>query len=138
MKEKVFTPEVERRFLELLEIDSKRSEILGLNEQTISAASLTRRLNSEGYKVSESTILIHFNLYKNAHPECFIKQCYYYGKRAEYDFYQIKVKVAGKVKIYHQVTVSLRKSNCVFGLLYKNENIKNVLDSIIRFINGRV
>lgn len=135
VKKKAFTPEVERRFLELLEIDAKRSEILGSNKQTISAASLTRRHNNEGYKVSESTILIHFNLYKNAHPECFIKQWYDYGKRAEYDFHQIKVKFAGEVKVYHQVTISLPKSNYVFGLLYKNENIKTVLDSIIRFIN---
>ena len=135
VKKKAFTPEVERRFLELLEIDAKRKEVLGTNKQTISAASLTRRLNSEGYKVSESTILIHFNLYKNAHPECFIKQWYDYGKRAEYDFHQIKVKVDGEVKVYHQVTISLPKSNYVFGLLYKNENIKTVLDSIIRFIN---
>lgn len=37
--------------------------------------------------------------------------------------------------MYHQVTISLPKSNYVFGLLYKNENIKTVLDSIIRFIN---
>lgn len=135
VKKKAFTPEVERRFLELLEIDRKRKEVLGTNKQTISAASLTRRLNSEGYKVSESTILIHFNLYKNAHPECFIKQWYDYGKRAEYDFHQIKVKVAGLVKVFHQVTISLPKSNYIFGMLYKNENIKTVLDSIIRFIN---
>lgn len=47
VKKKAFTPEVERRFLELLEIDAKRSEILGSNKQTISAASLTRRHNNE-------------------------------------------------------------------------------------------
>ena len=135
VKRKAFTPEVERSFLELLKIDAKRNEVLGNNKQTISAASLTRRLNSEGYKVSESTILIHYNLYKDSHPECFIKQWYDYGKRAEYDFHQIKVKVAGEIKVYHQVTISLPKSNYIFGLLYKNENIKTVLDSIIRFIN---
>ncbi len=108
VKKKTFTPEVEWRFLELLEIDEKRSQILDSNKQTISAASLIRRLNSEGYKVSESKILIHFNLFKNAHLECFIKQWYDYGKRAEYDFHQIKGKVAGEVKVYHhQVTTSL-------------------------------
>lgn len=95
---------------------------------------IVKFLNFEETKHNR-TILIHFNLYKNAHPECFIKQWYDYGKRAEYDFHQIKVKVAGEVKVYHQVTISLPKSNYVFGLLYKNENIKTVLDSIIRFIN---
>lgn len=135
VKRKAFTPECERKFLELLELDAKRKEVLGTNKQTVSAASLTRRLNSEGFKVSESTILIHFNLYKNSHTECFIKQWYDYGKRCEYDFHQIKIKVAGEVKVYHQVTISLPKSNYIFGLLYKNENIKTVMDSIIRFIN---
>ncbi len=135
VKKKAFTPEVERRFYELIAIDEKRKEVLGTNKQTLSAAGLTRRLNSEGYKVSESTILIYFNAYKNAHPECYIKQWYYYGKRAEYDFHQIKVSIAGEVKVYHQVTISLPKSNYVFGLLYKNENIKTVMDSIIKFIS---
>lgn len=135
VKKKAFTPEVERRFYELIAIDEKRKEVLGTNKQTLSAAGLTRRLNSEGYKVSESTILIYFNAYKNAHPECYIKQWYDYGKRAEYDFHQIKVSIAGEVKVYHQVTISLPKSNYVFGLLYKNENIKTVMDSIIKFIS---
>jgi len=132
---KAFTPEVEKRFLELIEIDEKRSEILGTNKQSISAASLTRRLNSEGYKVSESTILAEYNKYKNAHPECYIKQWYDYGKRAEYDFHQIKVSIAGEVKVYHQVTISMPKSNYVFGLLYKNENMKTVMDSIVKFFS---
>lgn len=51
VKKKAFTPEVERRFLELLEIDRKRKEVLGTNKQTISAASLTRRLNTRRKKL---------------------------------------------------------------------------------------
>lgn len=129
-----FTKDVETRFYELIKIDEDRSKILGPNKQTLNASLLHRTLINEGFKVGESTIRNKLKLYKNKNKECFIKQHYDYGDRAEYDFHQLKVKIGNEVKIYHQATISLPKSNYVFAMLYKNEKMESFLDSIVHFI----
>ncbi len=130
-----FTAEVEKRFYELINIDEERKEIIGVNKQSLTGTLLHKTLISEGYKVSQTTILNEYKKYKDKQKECFIRQHYEYGKRAEYDFHQIKVQVGNEIKVYHQATISIPKSNYVFGLLYKNENMHTVMDSIIKFIN---
>ena len=132
---KAFNPDVEKRFLELIKLDEERDQILGCNKQKMTATKLWKQLKREGYQVSESTTRKYYNAYMNKAKECFIKQCYEYGQRAEYDFHQIKVLIGGEVKIYHQATISLPRSNYIFGILYKNENTPVVLDSIIKFFN---
>jgi len=129
-----YTPEVERRFLELIRKDEERDKILGTNKQKVTAALLHRTLVIEGYKISETTIRAKYREYKEKHKECFIKQYYEYGDRAEYDYHQIKVMVADKIKIYHQATISIPKSNYVFAVLYSNEKMECFLDSIVQFI----
>ena len=130
-----FTKEVEERFYELIKIDEDRNKVLGSNKQTLNASLLHRTLINEGYNVSESTIRNKFKEHKSKFKECFIKQVYDYGFRAEYDFHQIKVKIGNVVKIYHQATISLPKSNYVFAVLYKNERMESFLDSIVQFIS---
>jgi transposase len=130
-----FTPDVERRFYELIKIDENRASILGPNKQNLTAALLHRTLVLEGYKISESTIRSRYKEYKGKNKECFIKQHYEYGQRAEYDFHQIKVKVGSQVKVYHQATISLPKSNYVFAALYKNERMESFLDSLVLFFS---
>jgi transposase len=130
-----FNPDVERRFNDLIKIDENRAKILGPNKQNITASLLHRTLINEGYKISESTIRARYKDYKNKPKECFIKQHYEYGQRAEYDFHQIKVKVGQDVKVYHQATISLPKSNYVFAFLYKNERMEAFLDSLVQFIS---
>ncbi len=129
-----FTKEVETRFYELIKIDEDRNKVLGSNKQTLNASLLHRTLVNEGFNVSESTIRNKFKEHKSKFKECFIKQVYEYGFRAEYDFHQIKVKIGNVVKIYHQATISLPKSNYVFAVLYKNERMESFLDSIVQFI----
>ena len=130
-----FTKEVEIRFYELIKIDEDRNKVLGSNKQTLNASLLHRTLVNEGYNVSESTIRNKFKEHKSKFKECFIKQVYEYGFRAEYDFHQIKVKIGNVVKIYHQATISIPKSNYIFAVLYKNEKMESFLDSIVQFIS---
>ncbi len=129
----VFQGDVERRFREIIEIDRQRNLTLGDNKQHLTASLIYKTLIKEGYQISETTIRNRYREYKQSHPDVFIRQDYEYGQRAEYDFHQIKVAIAGKVKIYHQATISIPKSNHVFGILYKDEKMESVLDSLIQF-----
>lgn len=130
-----FTPEVERRFLELISSDERRDKILGPNKQKLTAVLLWKTLIKEGFQISETTIRTKFREYKHSHPECFIKQSYEYGARAEYDFHQIKVKIGTEIRVYHMASLSLPKSNYVFSVLYKNEKMESLLDSLVQFFD---
>ncbi len=130
-----FSGELEQRFNELIEIDRQRDLVLGVNKQKLTSTLLRDTLVAEGFDISLSTINNKFKEYKNRNPECYIKQVYDYGVRAEYDFHQFKVYVAGEIITMHMATISLNNSNHVYPILYRNENQKTVLDSIIKFIN---
>lgn len=131
----VFHDQLEQRFHELIQIDEERNQILGQNKQQLTAALLHRTLLGEGYKVGETTIRVKYREYKQKNKECFIKQHYEFGEIAQYDFHQIKVELDGQIKKYHQATISLPKSNIIFGLLYKNEKMDSFIDSLVQFFN---
>jgi transposase/predicted transcriptional regulator len=130
-----FNKEVQTRFNELIKVNDERNQDLGSNKQQLTAALLFRTLIKEGFKVSETTIRSKYREYKQKQKECFIKQWYEYGEVAQYDFHQIKLIINEENKIYHQATISIPKSNIIFGLLYKNEKMESFLDSIVQFFS---
>ena len=130
---KVFTGELKQRFYELISLDEERDSKLGINKQKLTASLLHRTLKSEGFDVGITTIQTEFKIYKNKHKEAFIKQEYDPGFRAEYDFHEIKVIEAGKVKKRYQATITLPHSNYVFAKHYPNQRKENFLDSLIAF-----
>lgn len=130
---KVFTGELKQRFYELISLDEERDNKLGINKQKLTASLLHRTLKSEGFDVGITTIQTEFKIYKNKHKEAFIKQEYDPGFRAEYDFHEIKVIEAGKVKKRYQATITLPHSNYVFAKHYPDQRKENFLDSLISF-----
>lgn len=130
---KVFTGELKQRFYELISLDEERDTKLGINKQKLTASLLHRTLKSEGFDVGITTIQTEFKIYKNKHKEAFIKQEYDPGFRAEYDFHEIKVIEAGKVKKRYQATITLPHSNYVFAKHYPDQRKENFLDSLISF-----
>jgi transposase len=130
-----FTKEVEQRFNEIIKIDEERNIIIGNNKQQLTAALLHRTLINEGFKVGETTIRSKYREYKGKNKECFIKQHYEYGDIAQYDFHQVKVILNGEKKIYHQATISIPKSNIIFGMLYENERTESFIDSLVQFFS---
>lgn len=131
----VFKGSLKRRFYELLELDEKRNELLGPNKQQATAKAIFDQLIKEGFVVGETTIRDRVRQYRKKQQECFVKLNYEYGEVAQYDFHQVKVRVAGKNMVYHQSTISLPKSNYVYGKLYRNEKMEAFLDSLVCFHN---
>jgi len=131
----VFNGDLEKRFYELISIDAKRNELLGSNKQLATAAALHRELIKEGFSISESTIRAKLREYKDKQNECFIKLYYEYGEVAQYDFHQVKVRINNKNVVYHQATISLPKSNLIFGKLYRDEKMESFLNSLVEFFN---
>ena len=86
---------VEQRFMELVSLGEERNRMLGQNKQGVTASILHKTLVDEGYNIGLTTITNAFRKYKDKPRECFIKQTYDFGQRAEFDFHKIKVHVDG-------------------------------------------
>lgn len=131
----VFTDQMKIDFDQMIEKDKRRDEQLGDNKQKLSAAKIYRELRKKGYEVSQSTVERAFRAYKETLPkEVYIKQTYEPGKRAEYDFHQVKLIVEGVKKTYHQVTIALPYSDFYWFKLYHDETRHTLIKSIIEFI----
>ncbi len=128
-----FSGELEARFYEIIKINEERNKALGPNKQEINGAIIYRQLKREGFDIGETTVREKWREYRHSHQEVFIKQSYEYGERADFDFHQIKVVIAGVVKVYHQATISCPKSNFVFIKLNHNQSRKAVLTSLVDF-----
>ncbi len=128
-----FVGEIEERFNELVAINEERNSELGPNKQEINGAIIYRQLKREGFLIGESTVRKKWSEYRGKNQEVFIKQTYEYGERADFDFHQIKVKINGQVKVYHQATISCPKSNFIFIRLMPDETRKSVLTALIEF-----
>jgi transposase len=130
-----FTDEMKVEFYHMIEQDKYRDELLGDNKQKLSAAKIYRELRKKGYEVSQSTVERAFRVYKETLPkEVYIKQTYDPGKRAEYDFHQVKVLIDGLKRTYHQVTIALPYSDVYWVKLYHDETRHTLIKSIIEFI----
>jgi transposase len=134
-KKNALTPEVEQRIKEMIQIDEERNKKLGPNKQQLTAAHIYRQLKGEGFTASESTIRAYYRKLKDKTKECFIKQHYEYGQVAQYDFHQVKVVIDEKLRIYHQATISLPKSNIKFSMLFRNEKMESFILSLVIFFS---
>lgn len=133
-KAKIFAGELEKRFNELCEQDERRDSVLGeSHKQRLNAAVLHRELVSEGFKISERTVRNRLAERRKQIPEVFIRQCYEYGERADFDFHQEKVVIAGKKTTIHQATISCPKSNHVYVALFPNEKTASVEEALMGF-----
>ncbi len=132
-KKRKFNPEVEKAFLNIIKISEQRDKMLGPNKQTLTSRMIHQTLKLQGYDISEASVRIYYNQYLNSQKECFIRQEYEYGERAEYDFHQIKVLINGVETVYHQATISVPASNHIYAELYKDETKLTVMDSLVKF-----
>ncbi len=134
-KKTKFNPDVEKAFMDIIKISEERDKLLGNNKQTLTAKTIHKTLILQGHNISESSVRIYYNKYLDSHKECFIRQEYEYGERAEYDFHQIKVSIGGNVETYHEATISVPASNHIYALLYKDETKQTVMDSLVQFFS---
>ncbi len=131
---RLFGGELERRFNELCEADERREEALGPSaKQGLNSAVLHRQLLSEGFEVSERTIRSKLAERKGKGREVFIRQSYECGERADFDFRQAKVTIAGSPMVVHQATISRPASNRVLVALCEDETMASAEKALIAF-----
>jgi transposase len=134
-KRRKFTPELEKRLIELLSEEGKKAARLRWNKQKLTNTQIYEIIQEEGYDISLATINIELTrLRQNPRkPQVYIRQHYELGQRLEYDFCEVRLDLGDGVGRYFLAVFCAPASGFRWCYLYDNQKQKVFLDSHVKF-----
>lgn len=85
-KHRKYSKEMDEALDQILDSESIKAKLLGLNKQQLTYVQIHEELVSMGFDIGISTISLKVRDKRLRTKECFVKQQYDYGDRLEYDF----------------------------------------------------
>jgi len=114
--------------------ENERKLSLGIRKQSMNAQTMYESLIDSGFKVSYPTVVRHVRkLIGDRKNEAFIKQIYEYGEVCEFDWGEVKLEIAGKLKSFRMAAFATAKGNYRFAVLYRKEQMQHFLDAHVKF-----
>ena len=92
-------------------------------------------LIEEGYDISYPTVSNYIKTALDSSKEAFIRQEYQLGEICEFDWGNVNLIIAGKVRNVQMAAFSSAKSNYRFAYLYHNQKMESFLDAHVKFFN---
>jgi len=132
-KHRKYSKEMDEALDRILDSESIKTKLLGLNKQHLTVVQIHEELVSMGFDIGISTISLQVREKRLKTKECFIKQQYDYGDRLEYDFGEVKLLIDDSPIKYHIAVLSSPASNFKWAYLYKNQKKEVFLDSHVKF-----
>lgn len=117
----------------ILESESEKLKLLGVNKQKLSVVQIHEELIGQGFDIGITTISNNIREKRQRSKECFIRQQYNFGERLEYDFGEVKLMINGELTKYHIAVISSPAADFRWAYLYKNQKKDVFMDSHVRF-----
>ncbi|MRI82779.1 helix-turn-helix domain-containing protein [Aerococcaceae bacterium DSM 109653] len=117
---RTYTQEVERRMKELNQEELIKNKRLGTHKQALTAIAVHVILIHEGHSIGYRTVAHYWRQFKEKTKEAFIRQEYPLGYRLEFDFGEVKLEIAGKVRTYYLAVLTCPASDFYWAYLYTN------------------
>ncbi|WP_223273029.1 hypothetical protein [Enterococcus sp. OL5] len=86
-----YTPELDQRIDELLEMEKEKNQLFGAHKQKLTATSIFEIVQLEGFDIGKTTIGNQVREKRNNKKEAYIHQSYDLGYRVEFDFGEVKL-----------------------------------------------
>ena len=118
---RAYTPAVEARMKELYQQELKKNKRLGPHKQALTAIAVHELLAEEGHPIGYRTVAHYWRQLKQKTREAFIRQEYPLGYRVDFDFGEVKLEIAGKVRTYHLAVFASPASDFYWAYLYTNQ-----------------
>lgn len=118
---RAYTPAVESRMKELYQQELKKNKRLGPHKQALTAIAVHELLAEEGHPIGYRTVAHYWRQLKQKTREAFIRQEYPLGYRVDFDFGEVKLEIAGKVRTYHLAVFASPASDFYWAYLYTNQ-----------------
>ena len=129
-----YTPDVETRLIEILDMEKQKDKLLGeRHKQKMTNIQIRGILKDEGHELSQATINIQLAKLRNRQKQVFIRQQYEFGDRVEYDFGEVRLVIGGNVGTYHMAVFASPAGKFRWCKLYTNQKKPVFMDSHVKF-----
>ena len=128
-----YTPELDQRIDELLEMEKEKNHLFGAHKQKLTATSIFEIVQSEGFDIGKTTIVNQVREKRNNRKEVYIRQSYDLGYRVEFDFGEVKLWINNEVRKYTLAIFSAPASTFRWAHLYESTNQKVLIDAHNQF-----
>lgn len=115
----------------LKENETKRIE--GKSKQQKKKIDIYEALKEEGFDISYSTTCNTIRKINKEGKEAYIRQEYAFGEVCEFDWGEVKLTIAGKVKTLQMSVFTTAKGDYRWGNLYHNQKTEAFLDTTASF-----
>lgn len=128
------TREVEAVIDELLE-DNERKRRQGMLKQMLKKKDILEELHRRGFDIGYTTVCTHIARKENrvVTREAFIRQVYQPGETCEFDWGEIKLHIAGRVRSLHLAVFTSAFSNYRHAFIYERQDTLAFMESHVRF-----
>lgn len=120
-KPRILTEEIARQIDAYLE-ENAHKRAIGLKKQQLRKIDIHEKLLELGYQVSYSSVCKYAAARLSAHQEAFIKQQYAPGSVVEFDWGEVKLRIAGKYRRFYLAVFTSAYSNYRYAILFEREN----------------
>ena len=129
-----YTPEIDQRIDEILEDERRKDEAYGPSHKLrLTAKQILKILKEEGYDIGYTSVCNAVRHKRERRKETFIKQDYRYGLRAEFDFGERKITIAGEVRKIYMAVIACPASGFRDYYVYLSSGMDVFVDSQVRF-----
>ena len=105
-----------------------------MSKQKMKIIDMHEALLDEGYKIGYTTIRNYVRTIMKKNKEVYIRKHPEAGNEVEFDWGEIKLEIAGKMKPYSLAVFTFPYSNYRFAWLYESESMVCVLDFHVKLI----
>lgn len=129
-----YTPKLDKRLKEIVLEERQKNRVMGVgHKQKLTNKQIHKKLQEEGFNVSEVSVNIASAEIRKKQKEVFIRQSYDPGERLEYDFGEVYLDCGEGMKTCHMAVFSALGANYRWLYLYTNQKKGVFMDSQVRF-----
>lgn len=125
--------EMDAKLESILKEEERKRRELGPNKQALTKAQIHQLMVDDGFDIGLTTVQNKISLKTAKAKEAYIAQEYEYGDRFEYDFGEVKLKIAGANRKLYIAVMAAPASDSRFALLYDNQRKQVFIDSQVRY-----
>jgi len=131
---KKLTEKIQKRLGDYIEINEER-KLKKQIKQLMNVEEMHRQLIEEGYEIGKTTVYNYVREFTEKTREAYIRQEYLPGEVVEFDWGELKIEIAEKMKRLQLALFTTAYSDNHYGLIYEKQNTESFIDSHIKYFN---
>ena len=131
-----YTSDIDTLVSTILEAELKKDKLLGAShKQSLTNKGIHELVIEAGHDISYRSLCDYIRVKRLKSKEAFVRQCYPFGQRVEYDFGEIRLQIENQVKTYFLAVFSCPASGFRWAYLYINQKKEVFLESHVEFFD---